>query len=201
MALERDKTQIEAHALLGLVLADAEKADKAITEWHRQLPTTAEDHPDIWTARGAWALRRDEPKMAARCFLEAARRDPDQRVALLELAQILEHQGDAARAAPFRERAEKLAVLEKKLAPLLEQHEDPAPMREVAELATALGRRFEARGWYNMVLAFEPDDESAKKAIAALGLDDDPAAPRVDPSANPALKIDLAEFPAFEPGS
>ena len=191
-ALSADPSAIEAHAILGNLLAGRLRE---FLDWYRTLPADADGHPDVWQARGAFAARAGDVRSAARCYWEAARRDSDHRVAHHELARLLEHLGQTAATGAIRKRAENLAVLEVKLSESLVRQRDTALFLEIARGCETLGRVWEAWAWYGVILAIEPESRTAPAEMKRLAAILSPQLPRVLPSAAVAGSIDLSDFP------
>ena len=95
----------EAQARWGQILAESEN-EAEFLGWHRRLPESSEQHPEIWFLRGAWAQKHNQPRSAARCFWEALRRDPNHQAANHQLSRSLAALGRTALAETFRQRAE-----------------------------------------------------------------------------------------------
>ncbi len=79
--------QIDAQLLRGEVLMELARDDEYLA-WESQLPTTAHDRPEVWVLRGLWERRQNRNATAARCFVEAAQRDPRNMTAHYQLSQV-----------------------------------------------------------------------------------------------------------------
>ena len=145
---------IEAQAMLGRIFAEAESATEFL-EWHKQLPASAEEHPEIWFDRGLWAKAQAQLAGAARCFWEAATRNPNHLGANYQLAQVLTALGKGTPAKPFAERANQLTQLDL-LIDRLKDELEPETIRQTVELLEALGRPWEATGWCQLALEQAP---------------------------------------------
>ena len=102
--------ELEAHVVAGEIIQAT--AASELFGWNQSLPETAEHHPGIWFVRGHWCQQSGEPQMAARCFLEGLRLDPNNRRASLQLGQLL----GPDRGKLFLDRAEQLQQLNDSLA-------------------------------------------------------------------------------------
>ena len=78
----------EAQSLLGATLLQSDN-DRGFLTWHAALPEVVLEHPGVWTARGHWAYRQGQLPVAARCFWEAVRRNPNHQQANYQLGQVL----------------------------------------------------------------------------------------------------------------
>ena len=184
--------QWEAQALLGQLLVDAEQPDDWF-QWHAQLTEAADELPDIWLVRGLWAERQGEWKGAVRCFAECCRRDPDHAEATFRLAHALTQLGLADLAAPFLDRSRQLELVGQKMGLLHSRPSDAETSIQVARMLEALGRKWEAWGWYQVSIALRPD---ATQDALRLELERrDWPLQRTQSQSNPALSMDLASFP------
>ena len=186
---------IEAQARLGHTLVDVNASEEEFFAWHAALPPEADSHPDIWFARGAFAMARGENDVAQRCFWECARRHPDHPQALDRLKQLLLDEGRAEAAAPFGRRATLLNEYDLRMRPVKPKTPEPSRVLDAAILTEKLGRLWEAWAWRKLLLSIDrgrADGAAEVDRLAAL-LKSNP--PRVSDSANPALAIDLSALP------
>ncbi len=108
--LRQAPTLIEANVQMGKLLLQTEF--HAIQQWHAKLPSSAETHPEIWMIRGEWLRKnRVQLPLAARCYIEAVRRDPNHLAALHGLAQVAAEIGYAAHTKDILARTERLDKL------------------------------------------------------------------------------------------
>ncbi len=149
---------IEAQVRLGDVLAQGEEEERFLS-WHRRLPSGAEVHPQLWQARGMFAMARGEAEAAARCFWEALRREPNHLSATYQLGQILAHLGRPEEALRLSERARKLQQVSTSLKQLHERPHQIDLIRETVELLRDLGRLWEARAWLQVAMIVDQDAE------------------------------------------
>ena len=192
--LERTPESGEAQGQMGRLLVATN--DAGFPQWSARVPAAAEFHPEVWIARGQWALAHDNPEGAARCLWEAATRDSEHRVANFQLGQALVRLGRAKEAEPFLLRAERLQTLAQTVDEIYRHPDDPALRRTAAELAEKLGRLWEARGWIQTVLSGSPSPPKwASEAIARIEPRLASSPGRVVPGENPALAIDLRTHP------
>ncbi len=177
-----------------------------LQHWHDQLPTSADQHPDIWFVRGQWLRLDDQHESAARCYAEALSRDPDHLPALNALAQILNSMGQADRAEALLARAQKLEKLlftiERVMADEWAARQSPPasrrapsiePIVTAAQLTLDLGRAWEAHAWSRYGLAIAPQHSALQQLAVNSQSQLSPSAPRclkivVEPSWIASLK-------------
>ena len=144
----------EAQGQLGRVLqaeSDFSENDaQVLADWNLNLPPQAEEHPEVWTARGLRAQALGDHSGATRGLWEALKRDPNHRLACFQLGQALVAQGDAATAEPFLKRAEELQQFALLVDQVYRSPDDPTLLRQAAERCWILGRDIEALGWVQM---------------------------------------------------
>ena len=185
---------IEAHVKLGQLLLETGSAEEFRT-WHARLPERAEEHPGIWTLRGDWAQKQAEIDVAARCYWEAVRRDPNLQPANYQLSQVLVSLGESEQSAPFLEKASLLGryVNTVKVA---DAGTDTTEMQKAARMAESLGLLWEAYGWYRLTLFRNPRLDGARRELTRLMSTLSRLGPvRTDPEKNPALRVDLSAYP------
>ena len=78
-----------AQASLGGLLSDQQR-DAEFLLWHKALPPDADEHPQIWYARGCFMSRMRRNDEASRCFLETIARSPNHVEATYQLSQALQ---------------------------------------------------------------------------------------------------------------
>ena len=190
--VEADPNQFEAHGRLGQVLVVADH-DTQFLDWHAQLPSDADTHPEVWYARGLWAQTHGQLPAAVRCFGECIRRHPNHARANYRMSRMLATIGKAAAAKPFAERAAKLAEIE---AVLPEVSNGLQYVQMTAELMESLGRFWEAAAWYELVWHADPHVDWATNGLARvrseLFANPDQLTPN---SMNPAWKLELDAYP------
>lgn len=186
-----DSQLIEAQAQLGLVLANS--GDDRFLDWHASLPESANRHPGVWAARGVHAQRAHEMQVAARCFWEAVKRDPNDRAACYQLARILHSLKKPELAAPFQRRASRLRRLASAADRAFASPRDPELLKEAAQLTESLGRFAEAAAWAGVALSIRPNLDWANKTIRRLRLERRRRGTRAE--RNPADLVSLANYP------
>lgn len=193
-AVSLDPEQTEAWALWGQALVHGSAAQ--FLEWHWSVPRVAEEHPDVWRARGLWARERSEEEAAARCFWEALCREPCHRAATYELGQTLAALGRSEEASVFLTRAERLLELEGMINGIYleRRHLDRVwpNVRRAAELSHSLGQLWEAAAWARVALTIRPRDTWAIELLQHSSRRLAPDFPRVAPESDAARQIDLS---------
>lgn len=184
---------VEAQVLWGDELLNSDPT--AFAEWHANLPPSAEAHPHLWLLRGTWAREAKEMESAARCFWEALRRNPNNRAAHFHLARSLTLLTREADAKPFLDRGLQLARLKKVLEPVIAAGDESSSeeLTDVAVILESLGRRVEALNWERAAKdqqdsRFEPLRPPATSTAETIAV-------WVDAEANPAIAIDLSDYP------
>jgi tetratricopeptide (TPR) repeat protein len=201
----------EAQAWLGWTLLEG-RQDAAFLDWHARLPDGADSHPMIWVNRGVWAERAGQRRAAIRCFLEAARLEPNYAFATQQLARLLELE-EPALAPPFEARTRLLLELRVKLLHLHSVMQENNPrssrqpqyVRQVIELLLELGRAWEVHAWCHVLQALSAEGDDNRRFVAETLRELEPdlagGPPQTLPAAQPALAIDVDQFPLPEFGS
>ena len=167
--LDQSPDLVEAHVQLGKLILQTDP--NGLFEWNAKLPSTADEHPDIWHIRGEWARGQSQPEMAARCFCQVLVRDANHVAALHGLAQVLAELGNSSRIQTIAARTQRLdkflyalerilvnewsmrsAVAQTQLVPDADAQGDRRaiplePIQLAAQLALEMGRIWEALAW------------------------------------------------------
>lgn len=185
-----DETEsMEVSAWLGTSLVLREDLD-GIVRWNAGLSDEAAEHPRIWNVRGTWARRSGQPEAAARCFWESVRREPNDRSAVSQLVVVLTEL-DHDRVDVFHRWMERLVELEN-LVRWEKASLNPGAFPEVPRILEEMGRRYEARAWYDAALW---DGFDHPEVVAARDRLTDELGPDSPWSANPADEVDLSGYP------
>ncbi|MBS0263344.1 MAG: VCBS repeat-containing protein [Planctomycetes bacterium] len=186
-------SDLDAMAGLGQALLDTGDVP-AFLQWHARLPAQAHENSLIWQLRGRFALERGETETAIRCLGEAVSRDPNQIASNTQLGALLNQSGDSQRARRLQARAGQLRELREVLDIVLADSRRTDYLVRAGELTEALGRIWEARGWY-LAAASQAQAPAlrirAEKLTPVLAAD----APLTEPAANPVSGMDLSRFP------
>lgn len=200
-AIELAPDLVEAHAKLGRAILQGGQAHE-FAAWQSALPGEAMQHPAIWTILGAWAQDRRANQVAIRCYWEAVRIDANHQEANYQLGQALTNAGRADDAKPFLERA---ALLQSyvNVVKLAVESGMYGGLVKAGELAERLGLVWEAYAWN--YLASEREGEHGSSAancqrLRASYFDRMQPKARNIAKSNPALNIDLSDFPLFDQG-
>ncbi len=192
--VDRHPDLLPAQAMLGESLVD----DPRFPAWHAQLPSHADENPDIWYVRGLWARRNNKLPFAARCFWETLRRVPVHRRANYHLGQVLDSLDDP-RSEEFLARSGRQFELTHLFDVVLKRKGDgEAALKRIVELLEQTGRIWEARAWAETSAQYFPKAKwprTAYKRMTPL-LRGNP--PQVLPAANLAAKYDFSSFPAWD---
>lgn len=183
-----------AQAALASALVQQNKLE-GYDAWRNELPLDALNSSEIWVVRGQAAEQKQQPEVAARCYVEAVRIDPDDVEANLGAARLLEEIGRGAEAQGFATRGAELAELRELLQtdPELEsiQH-----MTRVAELTENLGRLWEARAWRFNLLQDNANDPAHYSEVQRLQVMLTPGtAEKTEFEANPANHVNVSALP------
>lgn len=191
---QRHPEQIEVQAQYGLFLLES-ASDSALADWHRRLPPSAVEHPEIWFVRGSWAKRTGQAKAAARCFWEAVRRQPNHLGANYQLSQLLGAMGEKEKAEPFAARSKFLARIQNLLENVRAAQQG---IRELVAVLQTNGRAWEAAAWAHLVLRNDSQAAWARQALRDVRPTLLKNPPMNLPAANPALQVDLSAWPLPE---
>jgi tetratricopeptide (TPR) repeat protein len=171
----------EAISLRGRMALDRQDHEEA----GRLLALGPRDQPLLARLRGTLALGRRDVLEALPNFRIAYAADPENREALFGLIAALELSHDDKAAEPLRERARRYDRLNSLIqrAAVPKARGDADLMRQLGEACAALGRKEEARAWYNLAISRDPLDSIAQQALFRLSetTENVPQPPRVVP--------------------
>jgi tetratricopeptide (TPR) repeat protein len=154
--------QMQAQAALGGLRLNA---GEEFLAWHRGLPPSADNHPDIWFTRGLWARQQGQHLAAARCFWETLLLHPDHIAANHQLSITLAALGRSEESALLAERARMLDQV-KLMQVQLSMRE--SFLQKLAQLLESLDRHWEAAGWYYVAWSADADRAWAREGLARL---------------------------------
>lgn len=187
-----DPWLVEAQARWGLWLLD-QNQDEQFLEWHRKLPAEADAHPETWVARGLWALRKNQPRAAIRCFGEGVRLDPNLRIAHFHLARLLGEAGQHELSERFQTRTQLLSELRVPLGTIMQQR-DVAILQRIVQLLEELGRPREALAWTELFLR-DADGEWARELVDRIRTQFPNERPWITESQRLSDQIDFTKYP------
>jgi tetratricopeptide (TPR) repeat protein len=190
----------EAQVRLGWVLFESGN-DAKFLQWQADVKPSVLEHPLYWTVCGARAERAHQPEVAARCYWEALKRDPNLPDANNQLGLLLTGMNRKAEAAPFLDRCKKLADyvdlarLNHFRAIELGKGDIELAARAIKS-AEELGNLWEAYGWTLMTYQIDSSNKALEQDLKQIEPQlKDLEKKRTLPNFNPALKIDLASLP------
>lgn len=138
--------QVGAQTMLGELLAYS-STDAAFAEWHRQLPPSVNNDPDIWYVRGLWARGKAEFQLARQCLQQALSIAPLHRRACYSLAQVKDSLKESD-ADSVKNQSEQMMLLSQVVDDVLRaEGDDEIAIRKTAETLAKLGRIWEACAW------------------------------------------------------
>lgn len=126
------------------------------------------DHPRLNGLRGRLALQRGEPARAAEYFRAALDREPGDRDAIQGLGAAMQALRDPRareylRTAALRDQARRI-IIECGQSPRI----DLKVLPKLGEICESLGRSDQARVWYQVAIAWNPEDGQAHRGLARL---------------------------------
>ena len=188
---------IEAQVRFGEVLARRGDTGRFLS-WHSQLPSGAEQHPQLWHVRGLFAAERGETETAARCFWEALRREPNHLGATYQLGPVLASLGRPQEARRLGERARKLQRVTSLIQQLHERPDQIEVSHETFGLLRDLGRLWEARAWLQAALIVDRNADwiAGEQAFFASSATWEPQ--QTASGAAPASWLDCSSYPLPE---
>ena len=184
-----------AQALLGELLA-SERSSRFDT-WHAELPSNADQWPDIWYARGVRAQLLGQQKIAARCFWQVLRISPIHRRANYQLGRILAELQDP-HAEGFAEQSRQLFSLTQALMHALRSDgRNEVIMQQIVQTLDRMGRVWETCAWAQLSRKNFPQSEWPSEFLERLAplLNDE--LPMVLADRNLVLKCDLSSYPEY----
>ena len=118
----------------------------------------------------AWFARARHDKVDERRFLEQLIAiDPGQPSALTRLAELAQDAGEVREAKRLRQQKAELDLAFDRFNRLYREDKYVEHLDELAKLAEQLGRRFEARSFWELVQLQTPSNTAAAQALARLG--------------------------------
>ena len=132
--------------------------------------TPGEVHPALARLRGRLALVRGDARSAIGHFRAALKAAPEDRDSQFGLGQALRLAGEPEAARPYAEAAgahDRLEWLVQGARPP-DRRSNPALLQSIAAACLALGRRDEARGWYQLALRHDPSNAALQQAVSRL---------------------------------
>ena len=165
--VDEHPSDVEVHALLGLVKIDLGQFD-ALADWHTNLPVTADDHPDVWFVRAAWAEFLQQKAMAIQCYCQVMRLDLHHQPSVFRLLALLKNDQieDDLRQRLSRFQSD-LRTYRQVCKRIFFEGPKPALLNQAISLTDRLFRFQEAIGWCEItpsaLVAIDPDRPSPQK--------------------------------------
>jgi tetratricopeptide (TPR) repeat protein len=141
----------------------------AASEAIRHLPADAFGAADALDLRAWFARMRGDSVVERKALEEMIRTDPGRTAAIVRLAEMLEQAGDRAGATALRQQKAEVDAARDRYNRLYREDRYSQHIEELARIADRLGRRFEASGFWEIVLAGERQNPEASAALARLG--------------------------------
>ncbi|TWU08069.1 FG-GAP-like repeat-containing protein [Stieleria varia] len=135
-----------ACALYGRLLAETQQFEK-IPQWFSRCDEEAKKLGDYWVALGTYFFDLREYEASARAFLEAAVRNPTDRVCMQRLNKVFAALDRADDAEQFRYRGIQLSNSQRSSEALLKKPRDLAVRQGLTREVMELGRPFETLAW------------------------------------------------------
>jgi tetratricopeptide (TPR) repeat protein len=178
------ETDPQARAMRIMLALDRHQDSRA----EQMLASGPADDPALARLRGKLALARRDGKAAVRFFRIAQADDPENRDALFGLINALTMIGDNQSAAPLRETAKNVELLNTLVqrAASAQGRNDHKLLQELGAACAALGHYAEARAWYRVAIARDPLDTQSQQALFRLAGRDQPAPAEPRPGGEPA---------------
>ncbi len=188
--------EMSAQAMLGEILVE-NSDDSKLLNWHKSLPVTAEDSPDIWFVRGLWARRQLDLNTARECFWQSVMRTPFHRRAFYLLGQTLVSLKDPD-AEAVTAYSSRLVFLSQTIDQVLtSEGQDADAVRTTAFLLAELGRIWEACAWAVAANRLFPDADWTSEILNKYGEMLQADLPSVLPQKIPAFGHDVKNSFAF----
>jgi tetratricopeptide (TPR) repeat protein len=156
----------EARLAWALDAGRPDEAAQALT----QLPADRFPVAKVEALRARLGFLRGDPAAERAALERRVELEPGDGAAWGRLAELAERAGERDRAATFRRRKGDVDRAKDNYRKLMGAvaSPDPAPADELARSAEALGRRFEARGWWSLRARQAPGDSEARSALERL---------------------------------
>ena len=191
----------ETHVRLGQILLERGK-DAEFLSWQAGVKESVKQHPLFWMLLAQRAKRAGETPVAARCYWEAIKRDPNLQEANYQLGQLLLAMERKEDARPFFDRASKLLTY----IDLVRKNEvraielggkgDIDMATRTIKASDDLGNLWEVYGWVLMTLDIDKSNMALQQeATQVESLLKSLEHKRTLPPYNPTSKVDLTKLP------
>ena len=188
---------IPAQAMLGELLVSASD-ESGFVKWHKSLPPSADDSPDIWFVRGLWARRQSDLKTTADCLWQTVVRTPFHRRTFQILGQVL-----AALDDPQAEQIVGYSDLLIDLSQTIDQvliskANNQQAVRHTTELLEQLGRTWETCAWCVFARRRFPQSDWPHKILSRHSHKLNEQLAWIEPDENPVANRQPAAVPQFD---
>ena len=148
--IARASESLSAHALLGRVLIDQGRME-SLAQWHAELPSSSDGHPDVWYVRGVWAEHLNRTIAAAQCFEKALQLDDCFPKAMFRLAALVDDSLVPDIGSQITVRISSIERYREICKAIFFKGPARQLVSEAVELADSLGRLHEAAAWCRML--------------------------------------------------
>jgi tetratricopeptide (TPR) repeat protein len=192
----------EAQVRLGRTLFESGQ-DAKYVEWQAAAKDAFNSHPMFWLIRGERAEHVGEKQVAARCYWEAVKLDPNEQDAVYRLGQVLLELGRKSDAAPFLDRSRHLVTYRDLVrknyvrAQELGGKGDIELSQQALKTADVLGDIWDTFAWLHMTLELDPSNKALQQPLEDMknGADKISKTDRTAGKYNPANNVDLSNLP------
>ena len=159
------RRDLEAMAFYGQLLIESGRS-KEFQQLLAKTNTTIQPYPAYWMALGRWAIMRDDPAAAVRCYAEAVLREPGDVQANQRLAEALHASNKTELAEKFESRVKQIGEILSLVKTLAAQSTpDSDLIDEVATKLSALSREREAIAWRQLAILQSDSADDAMKEL------------------------------------
>ncbi len=191
-AVAADAGLVQPVVRLGQLLVDARDGPALVAWYESHMSVSLGIHPGGQVVLGDIFRLVGRLPLAARCYHEAVRLDPNRPEACYRLGRVLVRLDRSEDATAFLERARQVEayVQAAKVA------KTPDDIADVARRAGELSLPWEHYAWIALLAAVRPDDRGLAEQLPRLrdALDGLPER-RTRPGGNPARRLDLSDYP------
>jgi tetratricopeptide (TPR) repeat protein len=133
------------------------------------VPVDLVDDAEILSLRAWFARQRPNVAIERETLEQLVSLEPGRTLALTRLAEILLEAGETNAATALRQQKDEVDAALDRYLRLYRENQFADHLPELAMLAERLGRKFEARGFWELAAVREPANPDAKRALARLG--------------------------------
>ncbi|MBX6316214.1 MAG: tetratricopeptide repeat protein, partial [Isosphaeraceae bacterium] len=148
----------------GLATGDSARAQAALG----RLPDGWLDPAEVLALRAWFARQRKDFAAEQQALEQLAERDPGRTATLERLAELAVRAGEEPKARALRARKAEIDAIKDRYKAIYFRADVPTQAATLAGWAEALGRRFEARAWWTLLVLARPSDRAARENLARL---------------------------------